>query len=427
MSNLSNVLDVAIGLVFVFGLLSLVATWVQEIIARQFEWRAKFLVASIKNLLTTDDATNAEILKSVRTFVRTAWKPLQDPNLTNAKAQLEKLPPSSSSKPAETEIGTAVKAADDAIEDLKTEIAKPLSPGSKERQLNDLKTVDTNLHHVQEQIERAPSQLKNLYALVYSHPIIKGLAEPGKQPSYIPSREFAIALIDILMKAGTSEPTAPENLLEGIKKGIEQLQGNDDTRDALLTLVKNAEVSLNDAEKQVAAVRDSIAQWFDESMKRATGWYKRHSQWIALWIGIGVALIFNADTLAMAQALWRDPALRETWSNQAVAYVTNKEESNAQQALEKIAAVNFPIGWPLQADPASPIGFWLLQDDADPKTPVNPQKFPGTLLDGVLKLVGIIFTGFALSQGAPIWFDLLGKLVNMRQTGIKPETGTGNG
>jgi hypothetical protein len=424
MSNLSNVLDVAIGLIFVFGLLSLVATWVQEIIARVFDWRAKFLLASIKNLLTTDDLDNAKLLKSARLFIRAAWGPLQDGNLTMAATQLREL----SARPRPSDSNRAIE---EIVGEIPVHVEKVKSElhGSSPSEINaisgELKTIDNKVHLAEKQLGQ--SQLQNLYALVYSHPIIKGLAEPGKQPSYIPSREFANALLDILMKAGTSAESPTLEFLDKVEAGIKQVQGNDDTKDALQALVTNVRAGVIETENNVAAVRDSIAQWFDESMKRASGWYKRQSQWIALWVGIGVALIFNTDTLAMAQALWRDPALRETWSNQAVAYVTNKDESNAQQALEKISAVNFPIGWSLQSDPASPIGFWLLQDDADPKTPVNPQKFPGTLLDGVLKLIGIIFTGFAISQGAPIWFDLLGKLVNMRQTGIKPETATGSG
>jgi hypothetical protein len=124
----------------------------------------------------------------------------------------------------------------------------------------------------------------------------------------------------------------------------------------------------------------------------------------------------------MAQTLWHDPALRQTLSNEAVAYVGQGKESNAQEALDKMSTLKFPIGWSLRSDPASPVGFWLLQDDADPKTPVDPQKLPGTLLEFFLKLAGWIFTGFAISQGASFWFDLLGHLVNMRQTGKKPET-----
>jgi hypothetical protein len=37
------------------------------------------------------------------------------------------------------------------------------------------------------------------------------------------------------------------------------------------------------------------------------------------------------------------------------------------------------------------------------------------------KLAGWIITAAAVSQGAPFWFDLLQKLVNMRLAGKKPD------
>ena len=38
-----------------------------------------------------------------------------------------------------------------------------------------------------------------------------------------------------------------------------------------------------------------------------------------------------------------------------------------------------------------------------------------------LYCLGIITTGFALSFGAPFWFEVLVKLVNIRRTGTKPQ------
>jgi hypothetical protein len=34
---------------------------------------------------------------------------------------------------------------------------------------------------------------------------------------------------------------------------------------------------------------------------------------------------------------------------------------------------------------------------------------------------GWVLTAFAVSPGAPFWFDLLGKVSNLRGAGIKPE------
>jgi hypothetical protein len=38
----------------------------------------------------------------------------------------------------------------------------------------------------------------------------------------------------------------------------------------------------------------------------------------------------------------------------------------------------------------------------------------------LLKILGCLWTGLALSLGAPFWFDLLQKFVNLRAAGTKP-------
>ena len=40
----------------------------------------------------------------------------------------------------------------------------------------------------------------------------------------------------------------------------------------------------------------------------------------------------------------------------------------------------------------------------------------------VVKLIGLSITAFAVSLGAPFWFDLLSKFMNVRGTGNKPAT-----
>jgi hypothetical protein len=37
------------------------------------------------------------------------------------------------------------------------------------------------------------------------------------------------------------------------------------------------------------------------------------------------------------------------------------------------------------------------------------------------KLAGLLMTGLALSLGAPFWFDVLTRFVNVRSAGTKPD------
>ena len=41
------------------------------------------------------------------------------------------------------------------------------------------------------------------------------------------------------------------------------------------------------------------------------------------------------------------------------------------------------------------------------------------------RVLGAILTAFAVSLGAPFWFDVLGKIVNVRSTGKAPSTTAG--
>jgi hypothetical protein len=341
MSNLSTVFDTVLGLFFVFLLLSLIATWVQEFIAGIADLRAKGLLNGVQNLLNPPSKANQKL---------------------------------------------------DGIAELK----KAWSAGVSSDETENLK-----------------AKLKeNAVKTLYEHPLIKSLAQPRGNPSYISSREFANTLLDILITAGTEEST-PKEILKRIEDGIKQIS-NPSTKDALAALVKIASESTTAAENKIAAVRDSIAQWFDGSMDRASGWYKRQAQKLAVVIGIGVAIAFNADTVAISNSLWHDTALRESLANAATAYINKGEEDNATNARTQLAELGLPIGWSFQLD------------DSDPVTPPDPQKIPGTPQDWLSKIAGILVTGLAISQGAPIWFDLLGHLVNMRQAGKKPQPDDGS-
>ena len=50
-------------------------------------------------------------------------------------------------------------------------------------------------------------------------------------------------------------------------------------------------------------VRQAIADYFDESMARVSGWYRRHVQLVLFLCGFGLAGLMNVDTLAVIRAL----------------------------------------------------------------------------------------------------------------------------
>ena len=98
------------------------------------------------------------------------------------------------------------------------------------------------------------------------------------------------------------------------------------------------------------------------------------------------------------------------------------------QVRAELNSLGLPIGWPVMPDPED-ARYAGIKDaesrrvrydadvavyNADPRWP-TPGRY-GLLL----KLLGLVMTGLAVSQGAPFWFDLLNKFMVIRST-VKPQ------
>jgi hypothetical protein len=67
---------------------------------------------------------------------------------------------------------------------------------------------------------------------------------------------------------------------------------------------------LNEANNDVVKFRLLVEQWYNDTMERATGWFKRSTQMILLVIGFALAVIFNVDTIAIIKKLSIDKDAR---------------------------------------------------------------------------------------------------------------------
>ena len=247
----------------------------------------------------------------------------------------------------------------------------------------------------------------NLAEQFYKHGLIRPLYRDEKTlPSYIPSRTFALALWNMATAGGG----VTTNLAE-IRKTVATLQ-HQELKTALLTLIDEANGDLDRA-------RANIEHWYESAMDRVSGWYKRKTTYTMLAIGIVMAAAINADTITIATALMRNSALRSAVVSAAEKQLAATPATGAaagQQAppvapvdpAEAVArahgnvkALGLPIGWNTAAN-----------SEDDPRG--VPEGF-----NWVLKILGLLLTGFAVSQGAPFWFDLLNKVMVVRST-VKP-------
>ena len=108
---------------------------------------------------------------------------------------------------------------------------------------------------------------------------------------------------------------------------------------------------LDAAGNDVVKVRENIENWFDSSMDRVSGWYKRRAQLTILVVGSFVAITVNVDTITVAKRLSTDKAVRESLVAAADAY----SKANAQpSATPTPAASPSPAASPEAAASSSP-------------------------------------------------------------------------
>jgi hypothetical protein len=175
---------------------------------------------------------------------------------------------------------------------------------------------------------------------------------------------------------------------------------------------------LADAEDDRDAFRAKLEHWYDDTMDRLSGWYKRRVQrWIVVYSAV-LAVLFNVDTVNMVDGLWRSP-MEQTAAAQAAATAAGKDVGAIDTSLSALRGLAAPIGWSFSpaAAPAAPAAH---SGSSPSPAASDPRRLPTGWGAWLLKVLGLALTILALSFGAPFWFDVLGKLARVRNTGPRP-------
>jgi hypothetical protein len=255
-------------------------------------------------------------------------------------------------------------------------------------------------------------------ASVYGHPLIQGLyrgsfagaAADKRLPSYVPSRNFALALVDqVLAGQVNAAPSASASLPAGAPLGdrlrlaAERLQ-NEHLRRA----VQQAAARGGD---DLERVREHFERWYDSAMDRVSGRYKRRAQHWLFWLSIGAALLLNVNTLTIAESLSKNATLRRAVVAQAERHTdVSPTAADAGRSLREIDRLGLPVGWSRGSIDA------LLIPMRDETGAITPGRGSGGLVQIVF---GYLLTALAVSLGAPFWFDILNRLMVIRST-VKP-------
>jgi len=250
---------------------------------------------------------------------------------------------------------------------------------------------------------------------------------------------------------------------------------NANLRTTLSTLLKQSEYDFQ-------KFKEAVETWFNDAMDRVSGWYKRHTQWVHLLLGIGFTFALNLDSVLILRILSKDNSgLRESLVAAAQKFaehpaVQTNGLSSAQTspspdsaAVQQSAngpavvvnpedtyrilqaqfdALNLPIGW-TSGSPVEKksVATGAAKPNVESRLSENPvqkifgtdnpdfRQWPGWTWQGekflqwlpkwrdtiAYHLIGWLLTAIAVSLGAPFWFDLLSRFVAIRATGDLPE------
>jgi len=421
--NVPIVVDVCIGLFFIYLLYSLLISIFQELIATFFGFRSKILEQGIARMLQDSDIYHSHFRRLLSLFKKSP-------------------------------------------EEKRKKSGKPVVP------LLSINTRETKDAVPKDKREKDPSIL----ALFYSHPHIKYLSQGSfsENASYIKRDTFSKVVIELLSgQSFKTEAKLEKDISQALTDGQfnwGQVRIPDDTLIQLNTLWSSAQGNLQNFKAE-------LESWFDEMMERITGWYKKYTQIILMIISFILVVLFNVDTLQIVDKLENDENLR----NQVVSMSTTFVKEHAD--LEKVYALNgnkpnvpvSVIDTTLSASQTDSVNLQrydslaVLRDKyvklADSLIQVDISKTNGVLGMGIgsfkmtpcdcvkngkmpanvnsylhedctlfqktchyagclfKSLIGWMLTTLAISLGAPFWFDILNKLVKLRSS-IAPASET---
>lgn len=200
---------------------------------------------------------------------------------------------------------------------------------------------------------------------------------------------------------------------QGFKKAIDAVPDlPEPVQNSLNALIDRVQVKKDNLEDELDDLQSELQAWFDNSMKRASGVYKRNARGIAIAIGFVVAVATNSDTLFIVNSLSQNSLLRDTISNYAETELQRNPDITAvkQDVRDQLNDVALPIGWDAELRSRQvPV--------AQPLTVPNTAVTLPNPIHQLKRVFGWLISGVAISMGAAFWYDLLKKIISVKNTG----------
>lgn len=273
--------------------------------------------------------------------------------------------------------------------------------------------------------------------LLMDSPTIKALKKSDTSfPAYIPASSFTSAIIG-LIRNGSTDPINIDTIRARLNDESSIIKG--EARIALLNIIDNAE---NDYDKFLKG----LAKFYDDYMDRVSGWFKVKYHKIMFIISVVITLILNVDTIEIAKTLWANPSQLHTAADAASNQFNEMSLNNENQVITKTSS----NGQTLSINLVHHIDTTTISPDSAQVLLAQQTKIIASTIDSlnnsvlplgwkspadvketlelktklIVKIFGWLLTALAVFMGAPTWFQILSKLVNLRGTGSKPEKST---
>jgi hypothetical protein len=396
----SGIIDLAIGLAFVFGVTSALASVVTELIARLIGLRAAYLLSGLRELIG-EGGVNTDLMdatldyQAMRNLIRSSASPGAAPAPAPAPVpapvdeSLPAIPGRGPSSPPRLPSATAALLGGPILgnQGMAGEISSrklvlgPTTGTGRLPRMRAKRTVTGGLW----------SQRRSL-------------------PSYISATSFGEAVIDLLVPDADAQIT-----MTTIRRSIDVLPTAMPFRTSLQALASNAPYDVN-------RFRAAVERWYDDHMDRVSGWYKRHVGRITLAFGAILVVLLNINALTIGRTLYTQSTVSTAISSVAANSGNCPAGQDRQACLEDLqsqlsaaAAAGLPIGWGTVRDCTAPRARcnWL-----DKRGIFSQHGNSGWQL--VLVLIGFLIMIIAQVPGAQTWFGLLSKLGSIRAAGPKP-------
>lgn len=250
---------------------------------------------------------------------------------------------------------------------------------------------------------------KSFIDVFYAHPLVMTLSKGDKgRPSYIPTEIVGRVVASLLNDCDNAD---------SLKQTLESLPGSKpgDNRIKDLLLEFYAQ-----AKGDVIKFRNEVEAHFDLSMERVTGWFKRKTQYMTICVSIVLVVFANVDSVDIARSLASNPKAR-------VALLQSAEKLLSQQKAIKAQLGNTekPEDSSLNAVGEKMEEAQAAYDNAVSKLEQTGLKLgwernSESQINWLSKIVGLLVSAFAVSLGAPFWFQILQRFFQIRGAGMTP-------